>query len=917
MNPGHEVVEVTDDVVRAYFNCPRKSYLLMFERGWSKPSEYNHILENRRERIRANYLAEHAHQRSTVTAMSAATTDSSIGWEPTSDRKVSAGALSTSVDFFRRTQRTSDSGDICYDPIAFADSYILRDEYKMEVAFAAHVLSQVPGSSSLRGKVILLNQIEKIVRLPPSIEKALPVLEILKDWATARPEPPVVHLNIHCPYCCFQHICKPIAEKEDHLTLLRSIGEKELRKYEKKGIFTVKQLSFLYRPRKRNRRLKPRAAVHKFELQALALRTGNIYLDGVQKELPRTETEIFFDIEALPEKSFHYLIGIVVCGPGTVKSHQLWADSEIDEEQVWHTFIQVISEYPTSPLFHYGSFERHAIQKLGKLYDTPVGQILERLFNVNTCIFGRIYFPVRSNSLKDICHFMGSTWSSPVASGLQSIAWRYRYDETGDQSYRQLLLTYNNEDCENLRQLTSRLRDISANGTHLSDVRFSEIEGGSLTENASSIIERFKGLLRSAHGAYEQKKIRLKKTQRDARGLNNNHRNQYGKSANSKVNREVNVRRGRICPLHPGKALRPIETQATITIIDLVFTARGVKKIVTRYLGKKGYCSTCNMFFNPPAIRKFRRGQRYGRSLQAWATYHRMALRLPFDKISQLLEDTFGERIAAGGIYNLVVQLSHYYVHTEKLLLKRILASPVIYADETLINIQGNSEYIWVITDGTHVIFRQTESREASIIHELLDGYSGVLCTDFYTGYDSVECRQQKCWSHLIRDLNDDLRKSPFDMEFEAFVSSVRDLVVPIFEAIDKYGSKVRHLRKFQKNVDQFYDDHILGRTYHSDATVSYQRRLQKYREKLFIFLSKDDVPWNNNMAERALRHLAVQRKISGSFGRDGILNYLLLLGITQTCRFQKKSFLRFLLSGERDVDLFRDRRSFAGWPTH
>jgi transposase len=288
-------------------------------------------------------------------------------------------------------------------------------------------------------------------------------------------------------------------------------------------------------------------------------------------------------------------------------------------------------------------------------------------------------------------------------------------------------LTYNNEDCENLRQLTSRLRDISANGTHLSDVRFSEIEGGSLTENASSIIERFKGLLRSAHGIYEQKKIRLKKTQRNARGLNNNDKNQYTKSAGSKVNREVNVRRGRICPLHPGKALRPIETQASLTITDLVFTPRGVKKMVTRYLGKKGYCSTCKMVFNPPAIRKFRRGQRYGRGLQAWVTYHRMALRLPFDKISQLLEDTFGERIGAGQVYNLVGQLSHYYVHTENLLLKRILSSPVIYADETLINIKGDSQYVWVITDGAHVVFRQTESREASIIHEMLDGYSGVL----------------------------------------------------------------------------------------------------------------------------------------------------------------------------------------------
>ena len=56
-----------------------------------------------------------------------------------------------------------------------------------------------------------------------------------------------------------------------------------------------------------------------------------------------------------------------------------------------------------------------------------------------------------------------------------------------------------------------------------------------------------------------------------------------------------------------------------------------------------------------------------------------------------------------------------------------------------------------------------------------------------------------------------------------------------------------------------------------------------------------------------------IQRKISGSFGREGIHRYLRLLGIAQTCKFQEKSFLEFLLSGGKDVDAFavsKKRRS-------
>ena len=77
----------------------------------------------------------------------------------------------------------------------------------------------------------------------------------------------------------------------------------------------------------------------------------------------------------------------------------------------------------------------------------------------------------------------------------------------------------------------------------------------------------------------------------------------------------------------------------------------------------------------------------------------------------------------------------------------------------------------------------------------------------------------------------------------------------------------------------------------------------------MFLFLEEDSVPWNNNTGERAIRHLAIQRKISGFFFKSFASRYLVLLGIAQTCKFQEKSFLKFLLSGEMDVDSFRPLR--------
>jgi hypothetical protein len=52
-----------------------------------------------------------------------------------------------------------------------------------------------------------------------------------------------------------------------------------------------------------------------------------------------------------------------------------------------------------------------------------------------------------------------------------------------------------------------------------------------------------------------------------------------------------------------------------------------------------------------------------------------------------------------------------------------------------------------------------------------------------------------------------------------------------------------------------------------------------------------------------------VQRKISGTFFKKVAPQYLLLLGITQTCRFQGKSLLKFFLSEEIDIDKFRETK--------
>jgi Transposase IS66 family len=107
-------------------------------------------------------------------------------------------------------------------------------------------------------------------------------------------------------------------------------------------------------------------------------------------------------------------------------------------------------------------------------------------------------------------------------------------------------------------------------------------------------------------------------------------------------------------------------------------------------------------------------------------------------------------------------------------------------------------------------------------------------------------------------------------MNWRGFVAAVRDLLVPLLADIQRFGLKAHHLRKHRSRADRFYRDMITGQPSVRDTTARYRKRFERYKDSMFSFIENDGVPWHNNAAERALRHLAVQRNISGAFSEKG-----------------------------------------------
>jgi predicted RecB family nuclease len=807
--------------------------------------------------------------------------------------------------------------------LRFFSANKLNKDAKLLLQFDALALSEMLGTEVSHGKIVHGDN-HAVLNVKTSA-LAIELRERIKEITAllSSPSPPDLVLIPHCAECEFQARCRQKAIERDDLSLLAGMTKKERKKLHDKGTFTVTQLSYTFRPRRRPKRLRDKPEKYRHALKALAIRQKQIHILG-SPEIRVEGSPVYLDVEGLPDRDAYYLVGVRFGSGDSVDQHSLWADGVEDEGRIWNEFLGILAKIEKPVLIHYGSYEAVWLKRMSDRYGLPpaasaVARALKTPINLLSVIFAQVYFPTVSNRLKDIANYMGARWQGPITSGLESIIYRREWEKSRSPELKTALITYNRDDCAALETVATGLTQVISESNWRPDVEFPDKPKQVASAKGLEIHSTFDSLLKSAHSNYARSRIKLsagETAQPPTPEKTKTKRRSRRHSFSTIKGKIIRVPRRRICPVHPGHKLTASAKTSQHSLLDLIFSKTGCRKTVVRYTGVMGYCNICHEKLAPPGTR-IHRGQLFGWNFKAWVVYQRIALRMSYRLISKATFDLFSEQLALQTAVGFVEKFAEYHRRTEDLLLRGLMAGPIVHLDETKMNISGQDQYVWVFTDGVRVVFRLRPNREAEFLKPLFSSFRGTVITDFYGGYDALLCSQQKCLVHLIRDLNDDLWKYPFDDELEGFVAAVRDLLLPIFDDIQRFGLKTRHLNKHRDRVDRFYRQVITGKSYARDTTTRYRKRFERYRQSLFSFLENDGVPWHNNTAERALRHLAVQRKISGAFSEKGARDYLRLLGIAQTCRFQRKSFLAFLLSKSTNVDEYKERtRLHSYWAT-
>jgi len=789
-----------------------------------------------------------------------------------------------------------------YSPLLIALSAQPSVLARKTLALASIITGKLTGVVPKRGFLIVGPSQQRItVNLSPEILVLEKAIREVKRMIDANKEV-FFRLNNHCSECTFSGSCRKKAVEIDHLSLLSGISEKELKKLNGKGIFSVAQLSYTFRPR-RSRRTIP-TVKNNYALRALAIREKKTYIVERPK-LSTTSTLVFLDIEGLPDRGFVYLIGLLVIKGEEKKVFQFWADSENDQEKIWRQFVDVIEKLEDFVIYHHGNYDSVFVKKMQDQYGNVNGSpVNEKLINTVSLLYGKVYFPTYSNGLKELGAFLGFHWSNAKASGIQSIAWRLQWEEHRRAELKDRILEYNHEDCEALARLVAYLKGFEEEPKPDSAILCENMKRQNQYgwgKNTFAFPE-LEFINNCAYFDYQHEKIfwrtsdEVKKSQKKI----------TMRPRKVRVNKVIVSARPCKCPACDSSKVVKKGRYSRI-IYDLKFSTSGVKRWVVEYRNHRFICQTCRKKFSPKEYAET--NGRFGTGLVAWSVYQNIGLRQSQDNVRKGLNDIFGFNFNwRSFIYGLKKRAARTYHNTYEEILHNLKQGSLLHVDETSVNVMGTAAYVWVFTNLDEVAYVYSPTREGAILGEILRGFHGVLISDFFPVYESIECEQQRCLVHLIRDLNDDLFKNQFDLEYKTFVQRFGELLKPIIVTIDRFGLKRRFLSKHKKVVEKFFSNYVDSEGI-SELTRKYQTRFSKNRNRLFTFLDHDGVPWNNNNAENAIKGFATMRRvIGGSSTEAGLKDSLMLLSVCQTLRNKGCSSLDFFRSGHTSLKQYLER---------
>lgn len=323
-----------------------------------------------------------------------------------------------------------------------------------------------------------------------------------------------------------------------------------------------------------------------------------------------------------------------------------------------------------------------------------------------------------------------------------------------------------------------------------------------------------------------------------------------------------------------------------------------------------GYCDRRVLAQPTPEAMGALPDYRIGVHLMAKVTDLLIRYRLPYDQVQRFLEQTHGLHLAAGELVKIAQKVADAGLDDLGRLAAAVQTADYLHADETGWRENGRNGYLWQFRaeDAGYLTFEFT--RSSTVPCTLLDDvFTGVLISDFYSGYSPLACRKQRCWVHFLRDLKALAAAQPATQDFVTAMrhlyQEARATVAPPGYAHQPEAERIRQRLAYEQRALALATPHLRQ---DDDPARILAERVERFQRELFVFVECPTLPSENNPAERTFRPIVIGRKIwGGSRSAKGSLTKTTLLSLFITWQLRGINPLEaipHMLLGRSSLDL-------------
>lgn len=331
-----------------------------------------------------------------------------------------------------------------------------------------------------------------------------------------------------------------------------------------------------------------------------------------------------------------------------------------------------------------------------------------------------------------------------------------------------------------------------------------------------------------------------------------------------------------------------------------VFDLPPLRLEVTEHQAEIKACPHCHQITAAAFPDEVTHATQYGERFKALSVYLNTYQLLPCERTAEFFQDVFSHGVSAGSVVNFnhdcFAALADYAQVTKA----KITAAPQAHFDETGIKINGQLHWLHVAAtpELTYYACHEKRGQEAMDAIGILPNFKGTAIHDHWAAYQHYACQHALCNAHHLRDLT--FIEEQYQQQW---AKPMRDLLLEIKKKAD--GNQIRFnaatlrdfRQKYRRLVKKGFDENPLpaaeampqkrGRRKKSKSR-NLVERFAAFADEILAFALDFNIPFDNNQAERDLRMMKVQQKISGSFrSREGANIFCRLRGYISTNRKQ------------------------------